>query len=140
MYIQSQKVKCTICTKKLHSICEIFLSKSVDQIARLGVRYNQFKGTSYLDGVNTRRTKPTTLFQKENKKMKMERTWKNVELNQNDANELKDFLNDYGILFESSECYDKIHFEIFVGAYETEAINDFLDELDKMNEFNRMYV
>ena len=72
--------------------------------------------------------------------MKMERTWKNVELNQNDANELKDFLNDYGILFESSECYDKIHFEIFVGAYVTEAINDFLDELDKMNEFNRMYV
>jgi len=69
----------------------------------------------------------------------MTRTWKNVELNQNDANELKDFLNDYDIEFESSECYDKIHFEILVDEYESEAINDFLDELDKMNEFNRMY-
>ena len=69
----------------------------------------------------------------------MTKTWKNVELNQNDANELKDFLNDYNIEFESSECYDKIHFEILVDMYEIEAINDFLDELDKMNEFNRMY-
>ena len=69
----------------------------------------------------------------------MTRTWKNVELNQNDANELKDFLNDYDIEFESSECYDKIHFEILVDEYEAEAINDFLDELDEMNEFNRIY-
>ena len=31
-------------------------------MARLGVRYNQFKGTSYLDGVNIQRTKPQTYF------------------------------------------------------------------------------
>ena len=67
------------------------------------------------------------------------RKWLNVELSQADANELKNFLNDYDIKFESSECYDKIHFEVFVDEYEKEAINDFLDELDNMNEFVRTY-
>lgn len=58
------------------------------------------------------------------------RKWLNVELSQADANELKDFLNDNNIEFESSECYDKIHFEVLVNEYEKEAVNDFLNELE----------
>lgn len=58
------------------------------------------------------------------------RKWLNVELSQADANELKDFLNDYDIEFESSECYDKIHFEVLVDEYEKEAVNDFLNGLE----------
>lgn len=58
------------------------------------------------------------------------RKWLNVELSQADANELKDFLNDNDIKFESSECYDKIHFEVLVNEYEKEAVNDFLNELE----------
>ena len=58
------------------------------------------------------------------------RKWLNVELSQADANELKDFLNDNDIEFESSECYDKIYFEVLVNEYEKEAVNDFLNELE----------
>lgn len=58
------------------------------------------------------------------------RKWLNVELSQADANELKDFLNDNDIEFESSEYYDKIHFEVLVNKYEKEAVNDFLNELE----------
>ena len=58
------------------------------------------------------------------------RKWLNVELSQADANELKDFLNDNDIEFESSECYDEIHFEVLVDEYEKKAVNDFLNELE----------
>lgn len=59
----------------------------------------------------------------------MNRTWKNVELDRADADRLGAFLYENDIEFESSECYDKIHFEVCTDDYETEAVNEFLEQI-----------
>lgn len=63
--------------------------------------------------------------------MKTNRVWKNVEVSKHEAEQLGVFLYDNEIKSESSECYDKIHFEICVNEYEEEAVNEFLDELEE---------
>jgi hypothetical protein len=56
------------------------------------------------------------------------RTWLNTEVTTEEAEMLKDFLNENDIEYETSEAYDLIHFEINVNEYEKDAINCFIDE------------
>ena len=56
------------------------------------------------------------------------RTWLNTEVTREEAEMLKDFLDENDIEYETSEAYDLIHFEINVNDYERNAINDFIDE------------
>lgn len=56
------------------------------------------------------------------------RTWLNTELTTEEAEMLKDFLDENDIEYEASEAYNLIHFEINVNEYEKEAINGFIDE------------
>ncbi len=56
------------------------------------------------------------------------RTWLNTEVTTEEAEMLKDFLDENDIEYETSEAYDLIHFEINVNDYERNAINDFIDE------------
>lgn len=56
------------------------------------------------------------------------RTWLNTEVTKEEAEMLKDFLNENDIEYETSEAYDLIHFEINVNEYEKDAINCFIDE------------
>lgn len=53
----------------------------------------------------------------------------NVELNKEDAEKLKAYLEENGIYFEPSSCYNLIHFEIKVDEAELEKVNKFLAEL-----------
>lgn len=55
--------------------------------------------------------------------------WYNIELKQNESNLLKDFLKEYGIKFESSGCYNLVHFEIFASQSQVNMINSFLDTI-----------
>ena len=56
------------------------------------------------------------------------RTWLNTEVTTDEAEMLKDFLDENDIEYEASEAYNLIHFEINVNEYEKEAINGFIDE------------
>jgi hypothetical protein len=56
------------------------------------------------------------------------RTWLNTEVTKEEAEMLKDFLDENDIEYETSEAYDLIHFEINVNEYEKDAINCFIDE------------
>ena len=56
------------------------------------------------------------------------RKWLNTELTKDEAEMLKDFLDENDIEYEASEAYNLIHFEINVNEYEKEAINEFIDE------------
>ena len=56
------------------------------------------------------------------------RTWLNTEVTKEEAEMLKEFLDENDIEYETSEAYDLIHFEINVNDYERNAINDFIDE------------
>lgn len=57
------------------------------------------------------------------------RTWRNVELNKDDAEKLKVFLKSEGIYFEPSSCYNLIHFEVKVNTEELKKVDDFLSTL-----------
>jgi hypothetical protein len=56
------------------------------------------------------------------------KTWLNTEVTKEEAEMLKDFLDENDIEYETSEAYDLIHFEINVNEYEKDAINCFIDE------------
>lgn len=56
------------------------------------------------------------------------RTWLNTEITRDEAEMLKEFLDENDIEYEASEAYDLIHFEINVNEYEKDAINCFIDE------------
>lgn len=56
------------------------------------------------------------------------RTWLNTEVTTEEAEMLKEFLDENDIEYETSEAYDLIHFEINVNEYEKDAINCFIDE------------
>jgi len=56
------------------------------------------------------------------------RTWLNTEVTKEEAEMLRDFLDENDIEYETSEAYDLIHFEINVNDYEKDAINCFIDE------------
>lgn len=57
------------------------------------------------------------------------RVWKNVELTNEEADKFRLFLHDNGICFESSGCFNIVHFEVNCNADETHRINAFLDTL-----------
>lgn len=56
--------------------------------------------------------------------------YKNVELNKNNAEKLKEYLKSIKVKFETSECYNLIHFECLVNKFEEIKINEFLETLD----------
>ena len=60
------------------------------------------------------------------------RTWLNTEVTREEAEMLKEFLDENDIEYEASEineAYDYlVHFEINVNDYEREAIDGFMDE------------
>lgn len=56
------------------------------------------------------------------------KTWLNTEVTVEEAEMLRDFLDENDIEYETSEAYDLIHFEINVNEYEKDAINCFIDE------------
>ena len=62
---------------------------------------------------------------RESKKL---RTWMNTYLLVEEADILKDFLREADIYFESSECGDGIHFEVYVDAYERVIVDEFIAE------------
>ncbi len=62
------------------------------------------------------------------------RNWYNVELAKESARKFKEFLRDYHIKFESSECGDQIHLEVYCNRLEMETANKFLDSLEVTNE------
>ena len=55
--------------------------------------------------------------------------YKNVELSNGEAEELKVFLKNNKIKFEASGAENLIHFEILVNQFEEKKINDFIDTL-----------
>lgn len=59
----------------------------------------------------------------------MTRTWLNTNVTKRQAELLGSFLYENDIEFETSEYYDRVHFEVNVDEYERDAINSFLDEL-----------
>lgn len=56
------------------------------------------------------------------------RTWLNTALTKEEAEIFKAFLDENGIEYEASECYDMIHFEVNVNDYERIAIDEFIDD------------
>lgn len=59
----------------------------------------------------------------------MDKKYRNVEVTVNEAEALRVFLKQNEIEYESSQCYDMIHFEILCDDDEKDAINDFIDTL-----------
>lgn len=56
------------------------------------------------------------------------RTWLNTELTKEESEVFKEFLDENDIEYEASECYDNIHFEVNVSAYERIMIDEFISE------------
>ena len=55
--------------------------------------------------------------------------WFNVELEKNDADRFKIFLRGYGAKYETSECYNLIHFEVLCDLYDLKVLDSFLADL-----------
>ena len=55
--------------------------------------------------------------------------WYNVELTQAESILFKGFLNDNFIQYESSGCYNLVHFEVYASIFQLDVINSFLDTL-----------
>lgn len=56
--------------------------------------------------------------------------YKNVELSKSDAEQLKVFLKNNKIKFETSGAENLVHFEILINKFEEKKINEFLEALD----------
>lgn len=57
------------------------------------------------------------------------RRWMNVELTPEDADKNREFLRENKIKFESSGCYNLVHFEVYVNEEELELCDAFLATL-----------
>ena len=57
--------------------------------------------------------------------------WFNVELNERDSVKMKEFLAEKGIKFETSGCFELVHFEILLekDSEEYKAVNTKLERL-----------
>ena len=55
--------------------------------------------------------------------------WYNIELTKVFGAELKYFLHERNITFETSGCGDMVHFEIYASKNDANMINSFLDTL-----------
>lgn len=53
----------------------------------------------------------------------------NVELATHEAMALKLFLRTNGFTFETSACFDSVHFEVLASQEQKDMINSFLDTL-----------
>ncbi|SDN31326.1 hypothetical protein SAMN04490370_11656 [Eubacterium ruminantium] len=62
-------------------------------------------------------------FTKEGKHMKR---WVNVELAKETAGRFKEYCRDYHIKFETSDCFNLIHFECLMDDMEIAKANDFI--------------
>ena len=51
----------------------------------------------------------------------------NIELTQTEAAAFKQFLHNAGIIFETSGCYNLVHFEIYASQKQVSMINSFLE-------------
>ena len=58
----------------------------------------------------------------------MSKKWVNTELPKETAGRFKEYCRDMHIKFESSECYNLIHFECFMNEEEIIKANAFIDE------------
>lgn len=56
------------------------------------------------------------------------RTWVNIELEKTEADNIREFLVENNIEFESSQCFDLIHIEINVNKFEKESIEEWIKE------------
>lgn len=63
-------------------------------------------------------------------RLKHERTWYNVELTQEKAEDLKIYLRNHNIYFEPSEAYNLIHIECLLNDNEVDLVNEFLSRKD----------
>ncbi len=59
----------------------------------------------------------------------MERVYKNVELLPNEAEQMKKYLRELAVKFESSAAGEYVHFEILVNEQEAKETNEFLSKL-----------
>ena len=57
------------------------------------------------------------------------RKFYSVELNKADAERFKVYLRANGIYFESSACYNLIHFEVKLNDAELKMVNEYLENL-----------
>jgi hypothetical protein len=55
--------------------------------------------------------------------------WYNVELTQNESNLFKAFLMRNKIKFESSGCYNLVHFEVYASKEQANMLNTFLETI-----------
>lgn len=61
----------------------------------------------------------------------MRRRYYNVELSHVDAFKLKWFLSEHHIKYESSECDNLIHFEIYCDDFEKDIIDSYISMISK---------
>jgi hypothetical protein len=57
-----------------------------------------------------------------------EEKWYNVELNQKEAEKFKEYLEDEGYPFETSGCFELVHFEISLNLTQFDEVNKWMDE------------
>lgn len=61
--------------------------------------------------------------------MENEKRWMCCEVSRTDWEKLRIFLKKNGIKYEPSECYTRIHVEVFVNNLERDMIDQFIDTL-----------
>lgn len=67
-------------------------------------------------------------YYKESEVSEMERRWMNVELDRETAPKFAGFLVMQGYKFESSGCYNLVHFEIYVNDVERDICDEWLSK------------
>jgi vacuolar-type H+-ATPase subunit I/STV1 len=55
--------------------------------------------------------------------------WYNVELNERDALEFRKYLLDNNIKFETSGCFELVHFEVWLAEEEVEKVDKVIDRI-----------
>ena len=55
----------------------------------------------------------------------------NIELNKNEAYKLRTFLIQNGIKFETSSCYNLVHFEILLDKEMFDVLEDFIFQMNE---------
>lgn len=53
--------------------------------------------------------------------------WRSIELNKHDAVKFKEHLYKTNLKFETSGCFELVHFEVFATSEEADKLNSYLD-------------
>mgnify|MGYP006956014296 CR=1 FL=1 len=53
--------------------------------------------------------------------------WRSIELNEHDAVKFKEHLYKTNLKFETSGCFELVHFEVLTTPEEARKLNDYLD-------------